>query len=45
MAKDKKRGNREIKKPKQVKALPAPENPLANQVRPTASAPRRKGGS
>jgi hypothetical protein len=45
MAKGQKRSNREIKKPKQKKALPKPENPLGIQTKLAANpiAPRGKG--
>ena len=45
MAKEQKRGNREIKKPKQVKAPVAPANLLGSQARlaATAHTPRGKG--
>lgn len=37
MAKGQKRSSREIRKPKQEKALPKPEGTLGNQVRQTAN--------
>lgn len=48
MAKGQKRSNREIRKPKQEKAVAKPENLLGgNSSRPAANtnAPRRKGAS
>lgn len=45
MAKGQKRGNREIRKPKQQKAPPKPENTFGNQMMLAANAngPRGKG--
>jgi hypothetical protein len=45
MAKGQKRGNREIRKPKQEKASPKPEIPFGNQVKlaTNANTPRGKG--
>lgn len=42
MAKGQKRSNREIRKPKQEKAPPAPEAVFGNQAKLAASAPRGK---
>ncbi len=42
MAKGQKKSNREIRKPKQVKAPAAPESTFANQVKSAAGAPRGK---
>jgi hypothetical protein len=45
MSKGQKRGNREVRKPKQVKALQPDDNTFAGQVKLAAynNAPRRKG--
>jgi hypothetical protein len=45
MAKGQKRSNREIRKPKQEKAPPKPENTFASQIKPHANAntPHGKG--
>ena len=45
MAKGQKRSSREIRKPKQEKAAPQPENTLGNQIKLAANtnAPRGKG--
>lgn len=47
MAKGQKRSNREIRKPKQEKALPKPESTFGNQIKLAANAntPRAKGKS
>lgn len=37
MAKEQKRGNREIKKPKQDKAEPKPAKPFGNHIGPSAN--------
>ncbi len=45
MAKGQKRSNREVRKPKQAKAPPAPEATFGNQIKVAANAnqPRSKG--
>jgi hypothetical protein len=43
MAKGQNRGNREIRKPKQEKAPPKPENTFANQIKPSANANTLRG--
>lgn len=43
MAKGQRRSNREIRKPKQNKALPKPENALGNQVKFGAKTDARRG--
>ncbi len=47
MAKGQKRSNREIRKPKQEKALPKPESTFGNQIKlaSDANAQRGKGKS
>ena len=43
MAKGQKRSNREIRKPKQEKAAPKPENTFGNQIKLAANAVRPRG--
>lgn len=43
MAKGQKRGNREIKKPKQEKAPPKPESTFGNQIKHAANANASRG--
>ena len=43
MAKGQKRSNREIRKPKQEKAPPKPENTFGNQIKIAANANARRG--
>ena len=42
MSKGQKRGNREIKKPKQVMTPARPESPFGNQTKLAANGPRGK---
>lgn len=43
MAKGQKRSNREIKKPKQVKATPKPDDPFAKQMKQGTSLNTTRG--
>jgi len=45
MAKGQKRGNREIRKPKQVKAPPAADNSFAGQIKLAANNSPQRGKS